>query len=313
MAWGVKVQRCAAGDGQQWVDVGKFPSVAAAASAMGLKNPQVTRLANGNGTKSMRGKWKVSYLDKSPTKPTAKKPAAKKPAARKPAARKPAGAAKITPGAAPKPSSAKPAAPKKLAKRKVSPQKTIPNKKGKKEESIVKKEEPIEILDVPENASKFLDFLQEQTTGGKFYYAPSSEADICNQWREKFINPPIRAGLWGDDCPYEYDTSRRRGRSGKRPDFQFETKKANLEFKYREQKGAKKEHLLAQVCDYLAHGDEKALDVWTWVPKNVNGISFRKDTDMQDWIDEMAGRAQRENYLNGKGKTWPRLWLVDFS
>ena len=98
-----------------------------------------------------------------------------------------------------------------------------------------------------------------------------------------------------------------------RPDYRFPDRKACLEVKWRDQSKAK-EHLLAQVCDWLDHGTEDAMDVWTWIPSPGAGrVYFERDKTMQKYIDEKAGRAQgRKAYIEQQGKTWPRCWLVRF-
>lgn len=303
MANGVKVQHCAAGDGQQWVDYGEFPSVAAAEKAMPLSAAQIRKLAKGKGTQEKRRTWRVNWLDEEepPAKPAAKKPAAAKPAA-KPKKKDPKPKAK---------SAAKPAAAGSAKKKPTggAPSKTssVKKRKGAEPENPAGKKVKVEGDPVPEDARNFLDILQKEIAGQSMGLddEPGKEENVCHELKKIFNSKKswIRK--------ISYDKKRESGRSTKRPDFQFKHHKALLEIKYGRQNTNEKEHLLAQVCDYLAYGNEKALDVWTcYYDENGPGISFERDTDTQEWIDKMAGKDQRGNL---QGKTWPRCWRVDFS
>ena len=298
--------------------------------------------------------FKITPIIKAkPAKPKGKsKPAAKKPAAKKPTANKPKPAAKAgTVGKFPQPpgkrpskvdgtpanwdpdngdwigplrrdqknskgkTAARPAAAgsaKKKPPASASSKKSSPKRKpaAKPEKAAKKvKKESIEI--VPDGARDFLDFLQDEIAGESMglLTEPSNEGSVCDQLHTLFLRKP-----WKDQCQIKYDNIRGKGKSNRRPDFQFKPQNALLEVKYKRQSTNQlKDHLLAQVCDYLANEDEKALDVWTCYYEHVPSISFEADTEMQKDIDELAGRAQgREDYIRDLGKTWPRLWRMSF-
>ena len=171
------------------------------------------------------------------------------------------------------------------------------------------KEESIEI--VPDGIA-FLNFLRDEIAGGSMglLIAPSNEGSVCDQLHTLFLRKP-----WVGQCQIIYNKKRGQGKSNRKPDFQFVRQKALTEVKYKKQGTNALEHLLAQVCDYLANEDAYlALDVWTcYYDENGPGISFERDTDTQEEIDKLAGKDQgRKKHIEALGKTWPRLWRMTF-